>query len=436
MRRPGSGAERARAAGPRRQVNTTSSDLQRRTPWRVCRLLVAAALVALCAEAVPGWAAAPAAPPRLDIAIVSDVTPVFRHADAACDSDDIPDAPARAFRTATGEVKVFAPHWRNRALRGPELTALRPDCAVVLEGAADEAPERYDDRLWIASSWTADGRIVHALLHGEYQGHRHPGRCATGRYTDCWYNAISLALSDDGGASFTRRPGGDAIIAAPARRYDPAARRHIGFFSPSNILHHDGAWFVLVFTEGFALPGTGVSQPRGTCLLRAQDIAEPASWKAWDGAGFEVRLSDPYQAGFIAPAHRCTPVSPRSLRWLVTSVVRHAPSGAFIALMQGSLPSGRGEAPRDAIFASASWDLVSWSPATVVMEVGRPGSYRCGDPPPIAYPSLLDPSSPDRNFGTVGDTAELFMTRFNVPRCRLDMDRDLVRRSVSIRVDR
>jgi hypothetical protein len=397
-------------------------------------LLLATFALALCAEAVLASDSQQAAPPRLNIAIVSDATTVFRHSDDACDGHDIPDAPARAFRTAGGQVKVFAPHWRNRALMGPELTDLRPDCAVVLEGAADHAPERYDDRLWIASTWTGDGRIVHALLHGEYQGHRHPGRCATGRYADCWYNAISLALSDDGGASFTRRPGGEAIVAAPARRYDPDARRHIGFFSPSNIIHHDGAWFVLVFTEGFALPGAGVSQPRGSCLLRAQDIAEPNSWKAWDGAGFVVRLADPYRAGFAPEAHVCTPVSPRSLRWLVTSVVRHAPSGAFIALMQGNLPSAQGERPRDAIFATASWDLLSWSPAVVVIEVGRPGSYRCGDAPPIAYPSLLDPGSPDRNFGTVGDTAELFMTRFNVPRCRLDMDRDLVRRTVSIRV--
>jgi hypothetical protein len=171
-------------------------------------------------------------------------------------------------------------------------------------------------------------------------------------------------------------------------------------------------------------------------LARCKAAERPSSWKAWDGADFTVRLANPYQASFVSGAQICAPVSLRTLRWLVTSVVRHASSGAFIALMQGSLPTREGERPRDAIFASASWDLLAWSSPVVVLGTGRPGHYRCGDPPPVAYPSLLDPESPDRNFETVGDTAELFLTRFNVPRCQLKLDRDLVRRAASIRLNR
>jgi hypothetical protein len=55
------------------------------------------------------------------------------------------------------------------------------------------------------------------------------------------------------------------------------------------------------------------------------------------------------------------------------------------------------------------------------------GGYACGDAAPIFYPSLIDPKSPDRNFMTVGETAELFLTRFNINNCHTGMDRDLIR---------
>ena len=63
-------------------------------------------------------------------------------------------------------------------------------------------------------------------------------------------------------------------------------------------------------------------------------------------------------------------------------------------------------------------------------------AYRCGDVPPIAYPSLLDARSTDRNFMSVGQTAELFLTRFNITGCRTSMDRDLIRVRVTISSDK
>ena len=52
--------------------------------------------------------------------------------------------------------------------------------------------------------------------------------------------------------------------------------------------------------------------------------------------------------------------------------------------------------------------------------------------PTVAYPSLLDSHSTDRNFMTVGATAELFLTRFNATGCKTNMDRDLVRVPIAV----
>jgi hypothetical protein len=61
------------------------------------------------------------------------------------------------------------------------------------------------------------------------------------------------------------------------------------------------------------------------------------------------------------------------------------------------------------------------------MEAELTWTYQCGDPDPISYPSLLNPSSPDRNFSTTGQKVYLYFTRFNNTNCLLLQDRDLIR---------
>lgn len=369
-----------------------------------------------------------AEPPRVEIQVVGEPTVVFRYATDACDEEDIPDAPARAFRGEDGTVTLFATHWRNRRLRGPDLLALRQDCTVVFHGSGDSQPERFDDRLWITSTWTADGTTVFALIHGEYQGFRHPGRCSTGRYVDCWYNAISQAVSRDGGRSFRFERHPPPLAAAVPYRYDPDARRHIGFFNPTNIVRHDGAWFTVVATSGVG------AQPYGNCLLRTTRLEDPAAWRGWDGTGFNVAFANPYAAKLRPEAHVCQPIGRGALNWPVGSLTKHEPSGAFIALLKTYKRDAPGAARRAVLMASASWDLIRWSRPATVSGVPTPRDTECEHDPPVSYPSLLDPRSTDRNFETVGNAAVVFMTWFNARDCRRGMDRDLVRVPVGIAV--
>ncbi len=364
-------------------------------------------------------AAAAAAPPgpALQLEVSGPPEPAIPGARPGCDALDIPDAPARAIRLQSGEVQLYATHFVNRVERGRSLLALRHDCAIVLRGAEKDDPAAFDDRVWIVSPWT-DGRTIWAVLHDEFQGHRRPALCPTGRYMDCWYNALTSAVSVDGGRTFRRGPGRPLVATLPYR-YDEVGQGHHGYFNPSNIVDMDGAHYMFAFATQAGL------QRAGNCLLRTTDVATPGSWRGWDGDAFAATFIDPYTQPVEAAGHVCAPVAAGALRWPVTSLVRHAPSGLFIALMLDGRRDG-------GVWYATSADLLHWSaPALLLPGIGH-GAWRCGDPAPIAYPSLLDPASPDRNFATVGNQVLLFLTRFGVGQCRIGMDRELIRLSVSV----
>jgi len=358
----------------------------------------------------------PAAAQSLSVTVVGPPVVAFSHARDACDPLDYPDAPARAVRLATGDVLLFAPHFRNRLLRGPDLSDVRRDCRIAYAGGERDEPASFDDRAWLVSPYTLDGVHIFSLVHNEFQGHRRPWLCPSLRYMECWYNAITVALSDDGGRTFARPP--HALLAALPYRYDRATGAHRGNCIPAISLARDGFFYAMAFaTEAFA-------QHPGNCLLRTDSLDNPAAWRAWDGHGFAARFVDPYASHGDPARHVCVPVGAGKLRWPVTSLVRHAPSGLYVATMMDAV---------EGVFVATSRDLLAWSePALVLRSTGGGSGWHCGDPAPVAYPSLLDPASPGRNFETVGPTAFLFLTRWNPAKCQLGADRDLIRLPVRL----
>jgi hypothetical protein len=374
-------------------------------------------------------AATLAAPSSLVVALAGEAEVVFSHRRDGCGRFDTPDAPARAVRTPTG-VALFATHFDNRALRGPSLHAVRPDCVITFAGAENPDPAAFSDRSWIAALWTRDGVLVHALVHNEHQGHRHPGQCPTRRYRDCWFNALTAAVSHDSAVSF--RPAGapPSLVAALPYRAEEMLGRPAGHYNPTGIVEHENALYFMSFASARG------AQRHGNCLHRTETIEDPSAWRAWDGARFSVRFVNPYAPdapmGEARAAHTCAPVGQGRLQWPVTALVRHAPSGLFIAVMQGGPHRPELTEPRPGVYVATSPDLLTWSaPAFVMPAIGH-GRFRCGDAAPIAYPSLLDPESDDPSFATVGARAWLLFTRFNVPDCRITSDRDLVRIAVTI----
>lgn len=353
------------------------------------------ALLLLCAE-----------PTRaMELTLVGEPQTMVEGGRGACGGGFIPDAGARAFRTADGGIRMIAAHHVNRVLEGPSLEALTANCKVVYRGAYSHEPQDYDDHAWIAGIYSPDGRTVHALVHDELHGHRRPDLCPAARYMACWANRITGAVSTDGGLSFTRT----GLIAAPPYRYDGTLGRHVGYFSPANIIEKDGWYYATIFAT------TWGAQKHGVCLMRTRELGDPASWRAWDGRGFTVRFIDAYRSDALPENHVCTPVG--ALGAPVTGLVRHRPTGTYIATLSAA----------GGVYLSTSPDLIAWSPPKLVWAVPVIGQQGCDEPWAIGYPALIDETAPERNFESVGDEAWLYYTRMWTEACKLTMRRDLVR---------
>jgi hypothetical protein len=190
-------------------------------------------------------------------------------------------------------------------------------------------------------------------------------------------------------------------------------------FAPSNIVRNDrdGYYYALVYRN---LRDATI----GNCLIRTRNLADPSSWRAWsEGTSFATAFVDPYGPNPTPDDHLCIPVStsnpgdlqPNSLTWSTEARqwlhVGQAAEGAYYSL---------------------SPDLIHWTRPTLFLRAQVTWDYQCGDPDPIAYPSLLDSTSDSRNFETVGKTAFLYYTQFHYTNCQQTLDRDLVRVPVEI----
>lgn len=379
----------------------------------------ALALLTVLAIASPALALDP---PALQLRIAAEPIAALAEHPAACAPEDIPDAPARAIRLRDGTVQLYASDQINRVNRGPDLLHVQHDCTVVLRGAGSDDPAAYDDHAWIATPWIDDDDTIWAIIHDEFHGHTCKSLCPTGRYMDCWFNALTLASSTDAGRSFHRAPAappGSALVAALPYRYDELGLGHHGYFNPSNIARLDGDLYM------FAFATHANAQREGNCLLRSSRIGRADAWRAWDGAAFSIAFANPYSGPVQPEQHVCMPVANNSLRWPITALVQHASTGLFVALMQDTTRHG-------GIYYATSPDLLGWSSPERLLPIGGLPEWACGDTEPVAYPSLLDPSSQDRNFQTVGSTAELFVTRFEHEACRLGRTRTLIRWHVEV----
>ncbi|HEX6457209.1 MAG TPA: hypothetical protein VF009_11905 [Solirubrobacterales bacterium] len=370
-------------------------------------------LVLPLAVAGPARAAGPS------VQVVGQPQPVFDWGSSACETMNYPDLPARAFRDYEGRTQLLISHFDDFRMVGPSLEGLAIDCHPVLLSPKRAAPRSFADREWIASIFTRDGRSVWALVHDEYQGNRHRGRCPSHRYLPCWYNAITLAHSIDGGRTYTEAAAPGNLIASAPYRYRPD-QGPAGVFTPSNVVAGpDGAFYALVRVRD---PGV----QRGTCLLRTRHVARPHSWRAWNGIGFSGRFSDPYRS----PQRRripCTPVGQGQIAEMAESLTYSTALGSY--LLVGLAPPGPNSLGPKArgIYFSTSKDLVHWSERRLITRAVTTHNYRCGGPSPLAYPSVIDPESASRTFATSGSRPYLYYTQFRYRECRQTAERDLMR---------
>lgn len=360
-------------------------------------------------------------PPRprpVEVNVAGSAQVVVDWTTQRCDDDDVPDQPARAFRDAAGDVQLIAAHRVARRMIGPDLDHLRRECRPVMSSHGDARPDAFDDSEWVFAPYTDDGTNVYSLVHNEYHGQDHGSAwCPSGHNALCWYDAITLAFSTNGGATYTHAPAPSHLVASVPLRYIPD-RAGIGYYGGTNILRNQKDGFYYAFI-GVAAPGW----PGGACVMRTPTLAQPDTWRFWNGSSWTGEFVNPYLVDVLDPQPRLCP--PR-LDVLAGSVTWNTYLGKFLLI--GEKAVGQ----TGMFFFSLSDDLVRWTPPQLIVGVELVFTYTCGDRDPKAYASLLDAESPARNFDVTGRRGWLYYTQLNYRNCQMTLDRDLVRIPIEI----
>lgn len=346
------------------------------------------------------------------ITVVDGPQVVFEHSKQKCEDIDIPDAPLRAFRRYDGVIVAFASHYRNRRLIGKSLSDLKHDCHVSYEGREDPDPSTFNDRTWIAATWTEDGRNIVALGHNEYQAQRFPGRCRYKTYTECWYNAIVLLKSTDSGENFARVDAASPMpLVAPPLKADAYQGRPSGYFEPSNIILSSGHYYTFIAQRGID------SNKTGRCLFRTRKLNSLTGWTFYDGHRFVPTSGNPY-AGKYRHGF-CEPV--KGLPGVMGSVARIEGTNLFAAFTIDDRP---GTPEGGAVEIAFSHDLINWNGNQVTLKLPPFwSSTSCRDGHKYNYVSVLDDHVQSMNFDSIGNEPLLFVTRSG---CNVTLDRDLV----------
>jgi hypothetical protein len=340
---------------------------------------------------------------------------VFNHTADSCEPLDVPDTPAHAVRLPDNSLMLEAGDApRNYAMFGPDFSSLSRSCVAPIL-VSDDSPvaTTFDNQEWIESVYRV-GSVVHGLIHNEFHDPIAPD-CKPGDSTPgnpCWYNSISYGFSTDGGHTFTHAAPPAQLLAPPPQQWNPVGPPPpYGYFEPSNIVLAQDSFYYAVFRGGAKNANAEI------CVMRTQMLSDPTTWRAWDGHGFNLVMSDPY----TSTPTLCAGVAPDLGEPTLTY---NTYLGQYMMVGSGQVGNVCGAA------YSLSSDLIHWTPYQIM----RPAYFAfppCQPPSGNfvnSYFSIIDQSDTTPNFEKPGQKPFLYYTRFNDN----DLNRDLVRVSVVI----
>jgi len=363
-----------------------------------------------------GSSSSPPPPPRGITFSFGSEEIVFNHSTDSCEPLDVPDTPAHAVRLADGGLMLAdgdAP--RNYAMFGADFSSLRRSCTAPTLVSDDLTnPDSYDNQEWIHSVYR-DGNLIHALIHNE---HHDPiaSDCKPGDSSPanpCWYNSITYAVSTDGGYTFTHAVPPAHLVAPPPEVWNPQGPPPpYGYFNPSNIVLAQDAFYYSAFAANAR------NGPQQTCVMRTQTLGDPASWRAWDGNGFNLQMTDPYA---VPPSSLCSSVASGIAQPTLTY---NTYLGKY--MMVGSAVVGN-PSVCGAGYALSS-DLVHWTDFQIMRAAYF--TYPPCQPPAgsdvTTYFSIIDHNDATANFEKPGQTPYLYYTRIQYAN-GVTLNRDLVR---------
>ncbi len=286
-----------------------------------------------------------------------------------CGGYDIPDASAVAFRNSAGQVNLVSSSEINWRSVGSTLNNVQKNCNPIFSSAWDHAYENFRNSEWLASFYTEDGYTVYGLIHNEWYAYFVDGRCPAGANRSFgWVNAVTTAISIDGGQTFTRpvdhvasRPPVGWQVGDPRYRCDSQQKTVFGSFGPSNMFKVGSYYHAVFQSEADPL---GLIQ-HGTCLMRTRTPGAGSSWEKWTANGWDARpeaACSPIEAAKIGTIHNSLTFNRQLRRWILI---------------------GNHYWPEPGIYFSVSNDLYHWSdPVKILPQSGRN----------FVYPAILDPS--------------------------------------------
>ncbi len=339
---------------------------------------------------------------------------IYDYAANPCPEKYIPDGPARGFRRADGKFALEAEELDNWQLVGDSPLSLRVSCPSILSSSNYGLLNR--GMTGIQATYTEDGQTIYGFAGQDLTALDEAIGCQDQGVANCWQNDIEAVTSTDMGNSFSFTSAGNGDVAALTHTLATNQSSPEGYFTSSNIVKRNGYYFMTVFVED-----TYAQQAR-TCLLRTANLADPTSWRGYDGSGFNAVLQP---AGAGPSPIPCAAIGTNSLYDTTTSLSFIPSKNIYVAVFQTQLQLTGDAAPVPGAYYSTSADLLHWSATQRLMELPRiPGVDSLTEVD--EYPVLLDPFSRTRNFETLdSSTPVLVFTVEHLDNGSGTMDRDL-----------
>jgi len=326
----------------------------------------------------------PAVYPSVSATMTGTSQAVFVYSKDACASDDIPDHPARAFRTSDGNVTLLASHHEARRAVGSNLDSVMHQCAIVHPSDDDPTFQNFKYYQWLQAPYTLDGKTVYMVTHNEWYGNIVKPGC-NNDLLDGWISAVTLLVSQNGGVSYTRPL--DYIVRNPTTPWNnnmgcsASSPTRYGDLGGSNIVYKDGYYykFFLYWPEPSAKSNANAGWQ---CVMRSNNLASASSWYVFNGNSW-----------IKSKTGVCASISSvQNLR----SVTLNTYLNMYVGIQQLN----------NAIVFSLSRDLINWTAPEPVVISGINTAN-------IAYPSLIDPNDTTSNFEQSGQYPYIFYTQFN-----------------------
>ena len=326
-----------------------------------------------------------------DVDITGSAEIIFTSATDSCSSENIPDAPVRVFRDANDKIQMIISHFEGYRMIGNDFNSLSVDCAngPVWTSHFDSDPSHYNNKEWLTGLYTLDGKTIYSLVHNEHESST----------LSNWYNSITLAVSNDTGKTYSHTSAPNHLVASIPYQYS-SGMGPAGVFEPSNIIYHDGYYYVLLHMESYGVQETGVS------IMRTENLSDPTSWEVWDGEGYNNSFINPYtETGFNPAEHVADIIAPGEIEKMHGSITWNTYFNKFLLV---------GSAQKNGVWGfyySLSEDLINWSVRKKIMEANVNIHAQSGSAV-YGYPTIIDHNDTTRNFEVTGQEVYLYYSKW------------------------